>query len=113
MSEHDEQVALIRWFDLQIKGERIFATPNAGKRSWALANYMKAEGLREGVPDLFMPCPNKHFHGLFIEMKYGKNKVTEAQSEWVDYLNSRGFMAIACWSFKEAQEVIIKYLKER
>ena len=95
MAEHEEQVALIQWFDLQIKSERIFAIPNASKRSWALANYMKAEGLRTGVPDLFMPTPNKQFHGLFIEMKYGKNKMSEAQSEWVDYLNSRGFMALA------------------
>ena len=113
MSEHNEQAALISWFDIQIKGERIFATPNAGKRSWALANYMKAEGMRSGVPDLFMPTPNAKYHGLFIEMKWKKNKLTEAQSEWADYLNSRGFMATACWSFAEAKEVIINYLKEQ
>ena len=108
--EHKEQVALIQWFDLQIKDHKIFAIPNGGDRNIVVAKKLKAEGVRAGVPDLFLPTAKGIFHGLFIEMKAGKNKVTEKQSEWIDYLNSRGFKAMACYSWLEAKQEIETYL---
>lgn len=52
MSEHDEQVALIKWFDLQfndLKG-RLVATPNGGMRDLKVAKKLKAVSLKnQGV----------------------------------------------------------------
>jgi len=112
MSEHDEQVALIRWFRMQFPKLLMFSIPNAARRSVGLANYMRAEGLTAGVSDLFLMKPNKHFHGLFIEMKQAKGKVTDQQKYFIEQAISQGYAAYVCFGFDDAQSVIIEYLKD-
>lgn len=89
----------------------IFAIPNGGKRNRQEAYFMKLEGTSAGVPDLCIPVPNKKYHGLYIEMKYGKNKPTQNQIKWIDYLNSVGYLAIVCYGHNDAITHIDNYLK--
>ena len=35
-----------------------------------------------GVPDLFLPVPRNNFHGLYIEMKNEKGRVSVSQSRF-------------------------------
>lgn len=51
MSEHDQQVAVVEWYDLN--GIPVFAIPNGGIRHKRTAAMLKAEGVKAGVPDLF------------------------------------------------------------
>lgn len=90
---------------------KIFAIPNGGKRNIREAHFLRLEGCSAGVPDLFVPIPKGEYHGLFIEMKYGKNKPTEHQTKWLNYLNSVGYLAVVCYGCENAIKTIEKYLK--
>jgi len=115
MSEHEEQKALFDWANWEAKKypelNRLFAIPNGGSRHLLVAKKLKAEGVKAGVPDIFFPLPKKPYHGLWIEMKYGKNKLTKEQEKWLNFLNERGYKAIVCYSSEEAIDVIRGYIK--
>jgi hypothetical protein len=114
MSEHSEQVALIEWCNLAKNEypelEWIFAVPNGGHRHPLTAMKLKREGVKAGVFDLFLPCALGGFHGLFIEMKYGKNKLTDAQREFEWFVSAKGYCTCVCWSWIEAKKQIELYL---
>lgn len=90
----------------------LFHIPNGGSRNPIEARNLKYQGVKAGVPDLFYPVPNKKYHGLFIEMKFGKNKPTKPQKEWLEYLNSVGYLAVVCYSADEAFKVLNKYFAD-
>jgi hypothetical protein len=128
MSEHTEQVLLFQWIDL-MKGqipelELAFAVPNGGHRHKAVAAKLRAEGVKAGVPDIFIACPrektivhyqvgawSEDYSGLFIEMKAGKNKTTPAQDEWITRLSKAGYKVAVCYGFEEAKQTILEYLE--
>ncbi len=113
VSEHTHQVNLIRWFDMafkQYKG-RLFAIPNGGQRNIIVATKLKSEGVRPGVPDLMLPVPYGGYHGLFIEMKKVKGKISETQKDWAAFLNSNGYISSTCFGFDDAKSCISNYLE--
>ena len=112
-TEHQEQVALIQWFDATYREHRgrLFSVPNGTNKSRAAAAHFKREGLRSGVPDLMLPVASMGYHGLFIEMKRQKGGViSEAQKKWNAYLNEQGYLAVFCCGFEDAKQVIERYL---
>lgn len=127
MSEHAEQVALFQWAELRksVYPELIFlfAIPNGaklpysrnarGQRYCKQGVYLKAEGLRSGVPDICLPVPRGQHHGLFIELKAGDNTASENQERWLEALNGFGYLAVLAWGWQEASELIQGYLEER
>lgn len=50
---------------------------------------LKAAGLKSGVPDICLPVPSNGFHGLYIELKFGANKATEKQEDFMDGLRQQ------------------------
>ena len=111
-SEHAHQVTLINWFESnypQYKG-RLFTVPNGGLRNKSVAAKLKAEGLRPGVPDLFLPVASNGYHGLFIEMKSEKGRASPHQLDWIEYLNGAGYKAVVCNGWLAAAEVLREYL---
>lgn len=131
MSEHDEQKALFEWADRMVAQGRLpelvnmFAIPNgAWTKNQAMAVKLKQEGLKKGVPDIFLAVTvsqiskadeNKiahylHFSGLFIEMKFGTNKLSADQKEWYSRLVGAEYWYVICYSWIEAAREIIEYL---
>ena len=114
MSEHDEQVRLFAWAreyaDKIPELAMLFHIPNGGWRHKATAGRLKAEGAKPGVPDVFLPVPRSGYHGLWIEMKYGRNKPTKRQALWIDALQRHGYFVRVCYSAEEAKAVICAYL---
>ena len=108
--EHEEQVALFQWAAMQVcvypELEFLFAVPNGGHRIPAVAGKMKAEGTRKGVPDVWLPIPRGGYHGLIIEMKWGKNRPSADQKRWISFLRDQGYFVQVCWSWGAAREVI-------
>jgi len=114
-SEHAEQVALFQWAHHQ-RGRHpeldlLFAIPNGGARHPAVAGKLKAEGVKRGVPDLFLPVPRGGHHGLFIELKVGPNKPTPDQEGWLESLTLQGYAVCVCWGWEAATESIGEYLR--
>lgn len=115
-SEHDEQVKVFQWAEQNLDKwdgvlAYLFAIPNGGARHPAVAGKLKAEGVKAGVPDIFLPIPaQRYYHGLFIEMKVGKNKRTEKQERWGKFLLRMGYCVKVCYSATEAIYTIREYL---
>jgi len=113
-TEHAEQVALIRWFDLQypaLRG-RLAACPNGGQRNVIVATKLKAEGVRPGYPDLNLLTPRHGFAGLFIELKRVKGgSLSPDQASWLEFLAEQGFLAVICKGADAAKATITDYLK--
>lgn len=112
-SEHAHQVTLLNWFDLtypRYKGF-IFAIPNGGFRHKAVAAKLQIEGVRSGIPDLFLPVASSGYHGMFIEMKTEKGRATENQKLWIERLLSLGYLAVVCKGWHDAANQVSEYLK--
>lgn len=96
LTEHQEQVAFVRWFRMQYPKMRIFAIPNGGARHIVAATKLKAEGVLSGVADLYIPKLR-----LWIEMKRQKGGVlSDAQKEFRDYVTEEcgnGWMCANGW----------------
>jgi len=120
MSEHHEQVALFSWaeynFNKYPELRKMFAIPNGGKRHKKTAADLKKEGVKAGVPDIFLPVARKGFHGLFIEMKKPKDhrsaagRATKEQITVMAGLDDEGYMTVLCVGFEAAKKTIEAYL---
>lgn len=114
--ESAEQQALFRWAAFA-EGKYpelalLFHIPNEGVRTKANGARLKAEGLRAGVPDIMLPVARGAYHGLFIELKAGKNRPSDAQERWLAALGGQGYMAVVCWGWESAKNMIINYLDQ-
>lgn len=115
--EHAEQVNLMQWWALACRGFGIpeallFAIPNGGQRNIIVASKLKAEGVRAGIPDLFLAVPRRNFHGLFIEMKKAKGgRTSEKQNAALDMLAEQGYTWAVCHGWTEAKKCIEGYLR--
>ena len=113
--EAHEQVALFRAIeDIGVKLypelELLHHIPNGGKRNAREAEHLKQQGVKAGVPDLFLPVARGKWHGLYIEMKAGDNKPTQKQEWWMKKLTEQGYVCMVCYGYKQAMEVLVKYL---
>ena len=88
----------------------MFHVPNGGSRNKAEAAHLKAQGVKAGVPDICLPVPRAGKHGLWIELKAGKNKTTERQDAYLEFLKEQHYHVAVCYGWEEAREVILEYL---
>jgi len=117
ISEHAEQSLLIQWWRWQCSAygihEKLFyAIPNGGNRNAITGKVLKSEGVRSGIPDLFLAVARGGFHGLYIEMKKSHGGVlSDTQKEMLLLLKNQGFKTCVCHGFEEARKEILNYLK--
>jgi hypothetical protein len=107
MTEHEEQCLFIQWFEMQFPKIRIFAVPNGGARHIVAATKLKREGVKSGVPDLYIAKWK-----LWIEMKIAKGGTLSAtQKDWIDYLvNDVGDSVIIARGFSDAKVQVAEFL---
>lgn len=111
ISEHQLQKTAIEYLDLSSYKHCYFAIPNGAKRSIGCAAWMKSEGLKRGVPDLFIASASGNFHGLFIEFKSKTGRVSDHQKSWMKTLEINGYAVAVARSIDEFIEIILKYEK--
>jgi len=100
--------------------------PNGGSRgddaqSRAIrGGQLKAQGVRTGVADLFLPVWRGVWSGLYIEMKKPSEKpkregskggVSDEQAEFGVFVKEQGFGWCVCYSWQEAAKNIQSYLE--
>ena len=116
LTEHYHQVTLMKWAALQTTTlpelALLFAVPNGGHRHPATGAKLKAEGVKPGVPDLWLPVPRNLFHGLVIELKteLKSSKVSAVQEWWLAALGNQGYKAVVCKGWDTARNEILDYL---
>ena len=114
--EHDEQVSLFQWA-AHMSGKYpelrlMYAIPNGGLRNTVVARKLKAEGVKAGVPDIFLPAARGGYHGLYIEMKRAKGGTESAeQKDFRELMISEGYKAVVCRGWVKAKDEIESYLK--
>jgi hypothetical protein len=130
-SESSHQIALFAMCALNMKKypelKWLHAIPNGGLRDKITAGKLKAEGLKSGILDVFLPVKRIAtngearivFSGLYVEMKKPSVKAVKATSkggasdeqlEFAAFAISQGFMCKFCYSWEEAWKEIEFYL---
>lgn len=112
--KHEEsklQRACVTWFRLQYPEYVLFAVPNGGFRNAKEAGILKAEGVLAGVADLFLMFPNKGYMGMFVEMKYGTGRQSEAQIKFQENSEKLGYRYVITSSLESFMKEINFYIK--
>lgn len=141
-TEHGEQRALIAWCNIAERyGWRVADDPRAYTTELASLTYpiepmpqlhwfhaihnqrdannavagakAKAEGVKKGVADLFLPVPTMQYAGLYIEMKkadgnYGDLK--PEQKEFAEYCKLTNYKFECCFGWRNARSALLYYL---
>lgn len=107
--------------------EWIHAIPNGGARGDSeksrriRGGALKAEGVRDGVSDIFLPYPNAGWHGLYIEMKRPgvkpkskkakKGGMSNRQLAFKEYVVKLNYGFMCCYSWREAANIVKEYIE--
>jgi hypothetical protein len=109
-------VTELRWYH---------AIPNGGSRgdtamsARIAGGKMKAEGVKSGVSDTFLPVRRGTWGGLYIEMKKpalrpkkpgGKGGASDEQLAFGEFVQAQGFGFVICYSWRDAANVLKEYL---
>ena len=130
--ESDMQIAL---FDMIYLHEskypllrRIFHVPNegySGVKGRVKGQKRHREGVRPGIFDIFVDVPimkavtrtgtspSRYLcicPGLRIELKAPGGKISDAQTDWLNYYREAGYRAEICFSWEDAWNIICDYL---
>jgi hypothetical protein len=113
-TEEDEQEAVLWWANM-VDGRHkelrlLYHCPNGGTRDMREAAKLKRMGVIPGVPDLHLPVARAGYIGLYIEMKYGDNRITREQKEFMKAAAAEENYCVACYTAEDAINVIIDYL---
>lgn len=113
-SEDTEQISVMQWAELHIgkypELKWLHHCPNGGSRDKKEAVKLKQMGVRAGVSDLCLPYPRGTYCGLYIEMKYGKNRQQVSQKEFLADMAAAGHFVATCYSAEDAVAIIEEYL---
>lgn len=96
----------LRWFH---------AIHNQGHGDKIRGAAAKAEGVKAGVFDTFLPVPKQlttyeYKHGLYLELKVGYNQPSADQLAFQAFARSMGYKAEIAWGWIEARAKLLEYL---
>jgi len=115
-TEAQEQTTLFQWAKLREwqwpELRLLHAIPNGGSRNPIEARHLKEQGVKSGIPDLFLPCARGGWHGLYIEMKRRKGgRVSIEQKKMIIALRDQGYCVEVCEGWEEARDIITAYME--
>lgn len=73
---------------------------------------MKAEGVTAGVSDILFLFPSHGYHGLCIEMKTEKGRLSPEQKQWKKKVETQGYKHAVCRSLDAFIETVNEYLHQ-
>lgn len=110
--EHDLQVAIVELVKTNAP-EILFSGTMGGVRlSMNQAKRAKAAGYMKGIPDLIFYEPRNGFHGLAIELKTKRGKISPIQRERIEDFRIRGWRAEVAFGWDETLAILRDYFEE-
>jgi hypothetical protein len=113
-SEHSHQMALfcactlyqdsipeLRWYH---------AIPNGGDRNIIVAGNLKAEGVKSGISDTFLPVARRGYFGFYIEMKKPGGTESSTQAEYGRFVQQQGYLYLCADHWAKAFRALMWYL---
>lgn len=125
-TEEAHQTALFCWAPLSGIPELrwLHAIPNGGSRGDSVASAkitggkLKAQGVKSGIWDVFLPVAKGAYHGLYIEMKRPETptqtpgKLSEVQTEFGTFAKAQGYCMFVCYTWVEAKDALLWYMAQ-
>lgn len=112
------QAGCVKWFRYQYSEYKdlLFAIPNGlpifdKELRVKIYNRLNREGLKAGVPDLFLAVPKGVYHGAFIEIKYDSDRLRKVQADMIRELESENYKCIIVRSLEEFIDEINEYMR--
>lgn len=103
--EQNTQIAVVQFLDMAlIPPAFAFHVPNGGQRTKTEAKILKAMGVKDGVPDLFIVAPGNTV--VAIEMKAAKGRARNGQDERMAALRACGIPTAVCRTLDEVIEAV-------
>jgi hypothetical protein len=116
-TEHGHQMAFFCECNIRAKLSPLwylpFAIPNGTPTDRKIGARMKAEGVKAGVPDIFIPIANYGLHGCFIEMKLPgatASAVSAEQWKWIGALKATGYGVTVAKGWEHAIAIAQSYM---
>lgn len=100
----------LRWTHPNIV-DCVMHIPNERKQNKIWGLVLAHMGVLPGASDLFIAVPRQMFHGMFLEMKTKKGRLTENQKTFLQTMRSQGYQATAAYGSDDAIYQINNYLK--
>lgn len=114
-TEDQAQIRVFQWAKWQQSKypqlKAMYHAANEGKRSTIAGANLKRQGMKPGVSDICLPCAAGQYNNLYIELKVGNNKASDAQLNFIDRINAIGGKALVVYEADNAIDVITAYLK--
>lgn len=111
--EHDLQKAFFSNIAVQMLGDPYLylfhAIPNGGTRDKITAGKLKAEGVKAGIPDTYLPMPRGKYNGFYMEFKAKSNKPDEDQRAVMLMLDTQGFKVLCVNHLDDAIKAFTDY----
>ena len=112
LSETAIQINVVTWFKYNFPeyGDDLIHIANERKTSYNQGKILKKMGVKRGIPDLFLSVPNSYAHGLWLELKAGKGRLSKEQQEFLTRKRLQGYEARVAYSVQEAKDFISCYM---
>ena len=102
---------MAKWPELDLVYSSAYGAPlGGGKIGGIRMNFLKAEGLKPGVCDLFASFARGGYFGAYIELKTKTGKLSENQKEFIAAVEKQGYLCCVAYDTDQAIEFLEYYL---
>ena len=108
--EQDLQRACFRYLNFRFPKLIAFHCFNGGKRNKIEAAIYKGLGVKAGVSDIIILQPSDGYHGLVVELKAKKGKLTPNQSYFLEQCESAGYKTAVISDIGNFIEMMEEYM---
>ena len=110
--EQIEHINVLNWFTHNYPdlADDFHHFANERRCSVQQGRLLKRMGVKKGVSDFFLAVALGGFHGMWLELKTGKGKLTSEQFDFLERKRDRGYCARVAHGSDEAKEAILFYL---
>jgi hypothetical protein len=108
--EDSIMTVIFDWVRIHKFDNFIFHIANERRTSPQAGALLKRMGVKAGVSDIFIARPSRGYHGMFMEIKSEKGKVSPSQKAFLHNMKMEGYEVAVAYGADEAIAWIQAYL---